>query len=148
MPLMPPGPPGPSMSLDAYAPVVILMGLAVLLVAGSLLVGKLIRPHEPTELKEAPYECGEGPIGQAWANFNVRFYVTALIFIIFDVEGALMFPVAAVFREFVEMGEGPLALGSFLLFLGVLSVGIIYCWGKGDLDWVRSFRKKDRGGPS
>ncbi|EQC52156.1 NADH-quinone oxidoreductase subunit A [Bacteriovorax sp. DB6_IX] len=129
-----------SHNLDVYMPVLILMAFAAIMVLGALLVGKLIRPHNPTELKVTPYECGEEPIGSAWSNFNVRFYVVALIFIIFDVEGALMFPVATVFKRFVEIGQGGAILGSFLLFISVLVLGVVYCWKKGDLDWVKSYQ--------
>lgn len=127
-------------------PVLILMAFGVLMVAGAILVGALLRPHNPDKLKETPYECGEAPVGSAWSNFNVRFYVVSLIFIIFDVEGALMFPLAAVFKEFNEMGEGGVILGTFLLFVLVLVLGVVYCWSKGDLDWVKSFQpsQKDR----
>jgi len=128
-------------------PVLILMAFAIIMVIGALLVGKLIRPSNPTDLKLTPYECGEEPIGSAWSNFNVRFYVIALVFLIFDVEGALMFPVAAVFKKFVEIGEGGAVLASFLLFIVVLSLGVVYCWKKGDLDWVKSYQvsgKKDK----
>lgn len=126
-------------NLDVYMPVVILMAIAIIMVVGALLVGKLIRPHHPTKLKEQAYECGETPVGTAWSNFNVRFYVVSLVFIIFDVEGALMFPVAVVFKKFNEIGNGAVVLGSLLLFIGVLASGVVYCWKKGDLDWVKSF---------
>ena len=109
-----------SHNLDVYMPVLILAAFAAIMFVGALLVGKLLRPHNPTELKVSPYECGEVPIGTAWSNFNIRFYVVALIFIIFDVEGALMFPVAAVFKRFVEMGEGGPVLALLLLFISVL----------------------------
>ena len=132
-----------SHNLDVYMPVLILAAFAAIMFVGALLVGKLLRPHNPTELKVSPYECGEVPIGTAWSNFNIRFYVVALIFIIFDVEGALMFPVAAVFKRFVEMGEGGPVLALLLLFISVLLEGIIYCWKKGDLDWVKSYQVKD-----
>lgn len=126
-------------NLDVYMPVVILIALATIVAGGSILLGSLIRPHHPSKLKETAYECGEEPIGSAWANFNVRFYVIALIFIIFDVESALMFPVAAVFKRFNEIGLGGTLLLSVLTFTLVLVAGIIYCWKKGDLDWVKSF---------
>jgi NADH-quinone oxidoreductase subunit A len=129
-----------SYNLDVYMPVFLMMAFAAIMVVGALLVGKLIRPHNPTELKESPYECGEEPVGTAWSNFNVRFYVVALIFIIFDVEGALMFPVATVFKKFVEIGQGGAILASLVLFIGVLTFGIAYCWKKGDLDWVKSYQ--------
>ncbi len=126
-------------NLDVYMPVVILITLAVLVAGGSILLGSIIRPHHPNQLKESAYECGEEPIGTAWANFNVRFYVIALIFIVFDVESALMFPVAAIFKKFNEIGLGGTLLLSILTFTLVLVAGIAYCWKKGDLDWVKSF---------
>lgn len=129
-----------SYDLDVYMPVVILMGIGAIMVVGALLLGKLIRPQHPNPIKGEAYECGEAPIGVAWSNFNIRFYVVSLIFIIFDVESALMFPVAGVFKKFVDIGEGGVVLGSFLLFILVLAVGVVYCWKKGDLDWVRSFQ--------
>ena len=129
-----------SFDLDVYMPVVIFMMIAVAAVVGALLVGKLIRPNNPTELKLTEYECGEMPIGTAWSAFNIRFYVVGLIFIIFDVESALMFPVVSVFKKFNEMGRGGLVLVEILIFLSILISGIAYCWRKGDLDWVKSFQ--------
>ena len=128
-----------TLNLDVYMPIVILIALAILVAGGSLLLGSFIRPHNPNKLKETAYECGEEPVGTAWANFNVRFYVVALIFIIFDVESALMFPVAAVFKRFNEIGMGGTLLMSVLAFVLVLVSGLVYCWKKGDLDWVKSF---------
>ena len=129
-----------SQNLDVFMPVVILMGIGVIMFAGALIVGSFIRPQKPTALKEQPYECGEDPIGSAWSNFNVRFYVMALVFIIFDVESALLMPVASVFKRFNEAGAGGAVLVSIILFIGVLIEGIAYCWAKGDLDWVKSFQ--------
>lgn len=129
-----------SYNLDVYMPVVILMTFGVLFVLIAVFLAQILRPFKPSPLKSQPYECGEKPVGTAWANFNVRFYVVSLIFIIFDVEGALMFPVASVFKKFIELGKGGVLLSSLLLFMLVLIVGIVYCWAKGDLDWVRSFQ--------
>ena len=128
-----------SHNLDVYMPILILMSIGVALVFGAIIFGKLLRPHNPTRLKEQAYECGEDPVGVAWSNFNVRFYVVSLIFIIFDVEGALMFPVASVFKKFNEIGKGGILLCTFSLFVLILVSGVIYCWRKGDLDWVKSF---------
>ena len=131
-----------SHTLDVYMPIIILMAFAVIAVVGAIVAGRLLglRPHNPNKMKETAYECGEEPVGTAWSNFNVRFYVVSIIFIIFDVEGALMFPVASVFRSFNEIGEGGVILGSLLIFIAILVFGIIYCWRKGDLDWVTSFQ--------
>lgn len=128
-----------SLNLDVYMPIVILIILALLVAGGALLLSKVLRPHNPTDLKLTAYECGEEPVGTAWSNFNVRFYVIALIFIIFDVESALMFPVATVFKRFNDIGMGGTILVSIILFVLVLVAGVVYCWKKGDLDWVKSF---------
>jgi NADH-quinone oxidoreductase subunit A len=130
-----------ALNLDVYMPVVILICLALLFAAGALFVGYFIRPHRPSVLKETAYECGELPVGSAWANFNIRFYVIALIFIIFDVESALMFPVASVFKYFNQIGMGGTLLLSIFMFVLVLVSGMAYCWKKSDLDWVKSFNK-------
>ncbi|EPZ50251.1 NADH-ubiquinone/plastoquinone oxidoreductase, chain 3 [Bacteriovorax sp. BAL6_X] len=134
-----------SQNFDVYMPVLILAAVAVVAFFGTLLVGRLVRPNNPTELKLTPYECGEEPTGSAWSNFNVRFYVIALVFLIFDVEGALMFPVATVYKNFVDIGQGGAVLGSLLLFIVILSLGLVYCWKKGDLDWVKSFQANING---
>jgi NADH-quinone oxidoreductase subunit A len=125
---------------DGLMPIVILMGMAILLFAGGHFASVLLAPKKPSHLKSTPYECGELPVGSAWSAFNVRFYVVGLIFIIFDVESVLMFPVASIFRELNEMGEGGYALIIFLSFISVLIEGIAYCWKKGDLDWVKSYQ--------
>ncbi len=92
-------------SFDGLMPVVIFMGIAVALFWGGHFVSVLLAPTKPSHLKSTPYECGEQPVGSAWSMFNVRFYVVGLIFIIFDVESVLMFPVAAIFRELNDMGS-------------------------------------------
>ncbi|MFP5386623.1 MAG: NADH-quinone oxidoreductase subunit A [Bacteriovoracia bacterium] len=125
---------------DGLMPIVILMGIAILLFVGGHFVSVLLAPKKPSHLKSTPYECGEMPVGSAWSAFNVRFYVVGLIFIIFDVESVLMFPVASIFRELNDMGEGGYALIIFLSFISVLIEGIAYCWKKGDLDWVKSYQ--------
>ena len=125
---------------DGLMPIVILMGIAVLLFAGGHFASVLLAPKKPSHLKSTPYECGEQPVGSAWSAFNVRFYVVGLIFIIFDVESVLMFPVASIFQQLNKQGDGVYGLEVFLSFITILVVGIAYCWRKGDLDWVKSFQ--------
>ena len=125
---------------DGLMPIVIMMTLAVVLFVGGHFASVLLAPKKPSHLKSTPYECGEQPVGSAWSMFNVRFYVVGLIFIIFDVESVLMFPVAAVFRELNDMGQGGYALIIFFSFISILLEGIAYCWKKGDLDWVKSYQ--------
>lgn len=129
-----------STNFDGLMPIVIFMGLAIILFLGGHFASVLLAPKKPSELKSTPYECGEEPVGTAWSMFNVRFYVVGLIFIIFDVESVLMFPVATIFRELNDMGQGGYALIVFLSFISVLIEGIAYCWKKGDLDWVKSYQ--------
>jgi len=129
-----------STHFDGLMPIVIFMGLAVVLFLGGHFASVLLAPKKPSVLKSMSYECGEEPVGDAWAMFNVRFYVVGLIFIIFDVESVLMFPVATIFRELNDMGQGGYALLVFLSFISVLIEGIAYCWKKGDLDWVKSYQ--------
>ena len=79
-----------------------------------LALGRLLRPNNPEPGKLTTYECGEPPTGNAWINFNIRFYLVALIFVIFDVEVAFIYPVAVVFRDWVLKGQGLFALAEIL----------------------------------
>jgi NADH-quinone oxidoreductase subunit A len=79
-------------------------------------------------------------MGSAWVNFNIRFYIVALIFIIFEVEIAFVFPVAVVFRRWLESGQGVFAFIEILLFIGILFLGLVYAWAKGDLEWVKKIK--------
>jgi NADH-quinone oxidoreductase subunit A len=116
-----------------------LVGIGFILV--TLLVGSLMRPKNPTPAKLSTYECGEEPIGSAWMNFNIRFYVIALVFVIFDVEVVFMFPVVRVFKEWVASGKGVIVLVEMSIFLLILIVGFIYVWAKGDLNWFKKIIK-------
>ncbi len=118
-----------------FANVLVYLAIAVVFITVSLTAGWVLRPHRPTPEKLSTYECGEDAIGSAWIQFNVRFYIIALIFLIFDVEIAVLFPWALIFRnpEFRL-----LALVEVFLFVGILVVGFAYVWAKGDLAWLKS----------
>lgn len=116
--------------------VFLVVGFAFVLVC--LVLGKLVRPAVPTAEKLTTYECGEPPVGQAWINFNMRFYMIALFFIIFDVEVTFMFPVAAVFKSWLARGDGWLALAEIMVFVGILLLGLVYVWVSGDLQWIKT----------
>ena len=115
--------------------------LAIGFCAVQLAIGKLLRPHNPEAKKLTTYECGEPPTGGAWINFNIRFYLVALIFVIFEVEVAFIFPVAVAFRAWLLNGQGLFALTEILLFLGILIVGLVYVWVKGDLEWIKQLQR-------
>ncbi|MFO0934677.1 MAG: NADH-quinone oxidoreductase subunit A [Planctomycetota bacterium] len=115
--------------------VFIVVGLGFILV--NLAVAWFLRPKGPQSgEKRAIYECGEPTIGQAWIRFDIRFYTVALMFVVFDIEIALLFPWAAVFRDMVREGNGWLAFVEVATFLVVLMGGFAFVWAKGDLDWT------------
>ena len=121
--------------------VLILVGCANLVLM--LVIPKLLRPLKPTEQKLIAYECGENPIGTGWLQYNVRFFSTALIFIVFDVEIVFMYPWAIVFKD-LHRTQGSLPFVEMLTFVVVLLVGLAYLWHHGLLDWVRSVSHSDR----
>ena len=106
--------------------------VAVIFVIVPLIIGWLVAPSNKTKEKLETYECGEVVEGPAWLQFNIRFYVIALIFLIFDVEVVFLFPWAVVFKDL-----GLLALIEMGIFLTILVVGLAYVWVKSDLDWVK-----------
>lgn len=120
-----------------FASVLVFLILGALLVALMTGLSWLLRPHNPEPGKLTTYECGEPPTGSAWINFNIRFYLVALIFVIFDVEVAFVYPVAVVFRDWVLKGNALFALSEILLFVGILFVGLVYVWVKRDLEWLK-----------
>ena len=109
----------------------------------NLVVGAVVRPKVPNPEKAAVYECGEPTIGSSWVQFDLRFYIVALVYLIFDVEVALFYPWAVAYGNAVNAPEGAFALRQtalvdMLFFFGVLLVGFAYLWRFGYLDWVRS----------
>lgn len=101
-------------------------------------IGYFIRPRgKRSAQKMMAYECGEPPVGSAWVKFNIRFYVVAIVFIIFDVEIAMVFPAATVFKESIANGTVGLVFTELFLFIGLLLAGLLYCWVRGDLEWVK-----------
>ena len=127
-----------------FTSVVVMLLLGAGLCGLMLGLGALLRPSNPHPGKLATYECGEPPSGPAWINFNIRFYLIALVFVIFDVELAFIYPVAAVFRDWVTRGRGLFALGELAIFVGILAVGLVYVWAKGDLQWLKRLPRGQR----
>ena len=116
-----------------FLPILIFTGLAVVLIGLPLGLQFILSPrNNKGGDKLISYECGEIPEGSAWVQFNIRFYVIALIFLIFDVEIVFLFPWAVVYQDL-----GLLAFIEAFIFVMILVVGFIYIWVKGDLDWVK-----------
>ena len=130
-----------------FANVLVFTMLAAGFVVVNLLVARILRPkstppegdpREPGKL--AIYECGEPTIGPAWIRFDIRFYTVALMFVVFDVEIALLFPWAVIFRDLVSEGLGTIALIEAGTFILILLVGLAYVWARGDIDWSATRR--------
>ena len=111
--------------------VVIAIGFAVAALATSVILGKTTRRNA---VKDSPYECGMLPIGEAQPRFSVKFYLVAMLFILFDLEIVFMYPWAVIYRDFVAE-HGPGILWSMLGFVGILTLGYVYAVMKGALDW-------------
>src|SRR5512146_980823 len=121
--------------LTEFATVLVFILLGAVTVALMLGVSRLLQPRDQTAVKLSTYECGEVPFGSSWVQFNIRFYVIALIFIVFDVEVALLYPWAVIFQRL-----GLLAFVEALIFIVILMAGPAYVWKEGDLDWVRAMQ--------
>lgn len=116
--------------LTEFGRVLLFLLIGAVFVAAGLVVAWLLRPHRPYPSKLSTYECGEVPLGDTRIRFNIRFYVIALIFLIFDVEVVFLFPWATVYKNL-----GWFAFVEMLVFLVILFVGYAYVWRNGDLDW-------------
>jgi NADH-quinone oxidoreductase subunit A len=123
--------------------ILLFVAFGAIFVFVNLLIGKLARPNLPNPEKSAAYECGEPTIGTTWVQFDLRFYIVALVYLVFDVEVALFYPWAVVYGNASASSQGAfglrqIALVDMLFFFGVLLVGFAYLWRFGYLDWVRS----------
>ena len=113
--------------------ILLLMLLAAGFGAGSLVLSRFLGPHNPTPEKSAPYECGMPPVGDARARQSIRFYLIAMIFLLFDIEVAFLYPWAMALRSLGWMGYAQV-----VLFTLVLMTGYVYIWKRGALDWSRN----------
>jgi len=137
-------------SLSLVVGLLLFVAAGAAIILGALLLGRLIRPKAPNPDKAAPYECGELPVGTSWIQFDLRFYVVALVFVIFDVEVALFYAWAVVYgggahpgasmETLAQMRRG--AMIDMLFFFGVVVVGFLYLWKYGYLGWVRTSGRK------
>lgn len=115
-----------------FAGILVFLVIGVGLAVFTLALSKLLRPFKPGAEKSTIYECGERPVGSPWIRFNIRFYVVALIFVVFDVETVLLYPWATVYKDL-----GVVSFVYLLIFLSALILALAYVWKKGDLEWVR-----------
>lgn len=109
------------------------------IVFAGLLLGKVARPNLPNPEKSAPYECGEPAIGESWVQFDLRFYTVALVFIVFDVEIALLWPWATIFKQM-----GAPAFWAFFVFFLLIAIPFLYEWKAGYLNWIRAYHVQQK----
>ena len=124
-----------------YLPIVLMFVVAFGFAAGNVLLSQLVGQHKATRTKTMPYESGKDPVGSARARFSVKFYLVAMIFILFDIELIFLMPWAVVFRKLVvEDGLRWLAYAEMMIFVALLLVGYIYVWKKGLFEWGMRMR--------
>jgi len=129
--------------MEAYIPILLIFvmaaGLAVTLVVVSRLAGK----NRPTTVKLMPYECGQNPIGNARERFSVKFYLVAMIFLLFDIEAIFLVPWAVTYNKLVNDFGSMLAYFEMMIFVIILFVGFLYVWRKGVLDWNKKSKEQE-----
>lgn len=127
--------------LSAYGSILIIGIIGIVLVCVTMFLAKIIAPSKPNPIKLSTYECGEETVGSSWTQFNPRFYIIALVFLLFDVELIFIFPWATVFgnAELVATDArwGWFTIIEMTVFLGVLVLGLVYVWKRGDLNWIK-----------
>ena len=116
--------------LESYLPILVLIGIAFVFSIAMVILSRLIGPNKPNDIKLAPYECGMPLLSSAQDRFSIKFYIVAMLFILFDIEAVFLYPWAVMYKRlgvfgFVEMG----------VFIMILLVGFVYVWKKGALEW-------------
>jgi len=117
--------------LANYAILAVFLVFAGLVPIGALVAAWVVRPHKPNPIKSKTYECGIETIGETWVQFKVQYYIYAIVFVIFDIETAFLYPWAVAYNQL-----GLFALFEMLVFVGILLAGLLYAWRKGALEWV------------
>jgi NADH-quinone oxidoreductase subunit A len=116
--------------VNNYVIVTIFLLLGILLPVAALAVGRVLRPHKPNDPKQTTYESGNEPVGEGQVRFNIRYYLFALMFVIFDVETVFLYPWAVAYNQL-----GLFVLVEMLIFVGMLSIALFYAWKKKVLQW-------------
>ena len=121
--------------LSEYVAVLLSLTIAVVFSLAFVGMSKFFGPHRPNATKTALYECGMPSVAPAHQRFSVKFYLVAVLFILFDLEAVFLFPWSVVYREFVEAGATTFVILEMFFFLGTLFLGWLYCWKRGALKW-------------
>lgn len=122
--------------LENYIPIAILIILAVGLAVLFVVLSHALGPKRPSQVKLDPYECGIEPVGDARSRFTVKYYLTALVFVLFDIETVFLVPWAVIYRDALHNWNwGMFVFWEMLVFVVVLAIGLAYVWKKGALEW-------------
>jgi NADH-quinone oxidoreductase subunit A len=114
-----------------YIPIFVFLLVAFMVAAGTLVFATIVRPHNPEKIKGMSYECGIEAVSGARQRYTVRFYIVAILFVVFDVETIFLFPWAVQFKQL-----GAFGFVEMLVFLGILILGYVWVWKKGALEWI------------
>lgn len=115
---------------QAYGPIFIIVGFSLFVAAAMFTLATIIGPKNPTAGKDAPFEAGNPSTGTSHVKLSVKFYLTAILFVVFDIEAIFLYPWAVLFQRLGWVG-----LAEMLVFIAVLTAGLVYCWKKGALEW-------------
>ena len=118
-----------------YVTVAAFVAMGALLVGGGLFASSMLRPNKPSKVKSDTYECGIDPVGGGWSQTHIRYYIFALLFLIFDVEAVFIFPWALRIEDFAAAGLGGFIFVEMLIFIVILLLGLVYAIRKGVLRW-------------
>lgn len=121
--------------LNDYIPVLLLMVIAVLFAGTFLVLSRIFGPHKPDPEKNSTYECGIDPTGEPRYRFSIKFFLIAVLFIIFDIEAVFIYPWAVLYKKFILGGYGLFMFIEMMVFMAILAVGLIYVWKRGALEW-------------
>jgi len=127
-----------------YLPFLIHILMAGGIASAIVLLSWLIGQRKPTRAKMSPYECGMTPVGDSRQRFSVKFYMVAMLFILFDVEAVFIYPWAVILKELKAVGQGFFGLTEMLVYIGIFLVGFFYVWKKGVLDWGETSEGRKR----
>jgi NADH-quinone oxidoreductase subunit A len=130
-----------------YLPLLIHLVLAGLLASALVTLSWIIGYRRPTRAKLSPYECGMTPIGDARGRFSVKFYMVAVLFILFDVEAVFLYPWAIILKDLKAMGQAVFGISEMFVYIGIVLVGFWYIWKKGALDWGLTISEAKHGRP-
>lgn len=127
--------------ISEYGKILLMAIIGIVMVSATILLARFLSPKNPNPIKLSTYECGEDALGNAWVQINPRFYVIALVFLLFDVELVFIFPWATVFGNQTLIAAdarwGWLTMAEMAVFIGVLIMGLWYVWVRGDISWIR-----------